>query len=224
MKNARRIKDRVLFSIYAKDMTKEDWLEAWKSNPHWADSLEPSKGAIRFSEVLKKDNPQGKVLEIGCGNGRDANYFSENGFEVVAIDLSPDAVALAKKNFETSEHLSFQVGDAENLKFRDNVFDAIYSWSVLHSTEMKKSFKEVSRVLKSGGLLNIYLYIKTDYFESDDSHIRTEVNFKVSELVKILKENNFSPLEHPIVLRSTDDDEYGKHTHLIIIYLLRSKK
>lgn len=54
-----------------------------------------------------------------------------------------------------------QVADAENLPFSNDMFDAIYSWGVLHhSPNTEKAILEVLRVLKSGGTAKIMIYHK----------------------------------------------------------------
>lgn len=40
----------------------------------------------------------GKILDVGCGSGRDALYFSKLGYDIEAIDYSPELVKLARKN------------------------------------------------------------------------------------------------------------------------------
>ena len=54
-----------------------------------------------------------------------------------------------------------QVGDAENLPFEDDFFDAVYSWGVIHhSPNTSKAVDEIFRVLKNGGLGKIMIYHK----------------------------------------------------------------
>lgn len=39
----------------------------------------------------------GKILDVGCGSGRDSNYLDQNGFEVEGIDASSELIKIAKK-------------------------------------------------------------------------------------------------------------------------------
>ncbi len=79
----------------------------------------------KFTRLLPSD---GKILDVGCGSGRDARYFLSQGFEVVAIDASEEMVKFAS-------NLTGQ--DAVQMKFEDmafrNEFDGVWaSASLLH--------------------------------------------------------------------------------------------
>ena len=94
-----------------------------------------------------------KVLEVGSGRGGGADYIARylNPKKMTGIDISPSAIALCKKNY-TSSNLVFQQGDAEQLPFLNNSFDAIINVESSHCyASMDKFLNEVKRVLKPGG-------------------------------------------------------------------------
>ena len=107
-----------------------------------------------------------KVLEVGCGAGYDAYEFCRQGCEYTGVDLAPENIE------RTRRHLAFYnmaptllVGDAEHLPFPDAHFDVVYSFGVLHHVpDTEESFREASRVLKSGGELWVGLYHKNSVF------------------------------------------------------------
>ncbi|MDE7095206.1 MAG: class I SAM-dependent methyltransferase [Anaeroplasmataceae bacterium] len=71
-----------------------------------------------------------KILEIGCGEGRDAYLLLKQGFDVLATDVSYEAVSYCKKKFPNfSEH--FQVVDCVTEKL-EKKFDFIYAVAVIH--------------------------------------------------------------------------------------------
>ena len=75
-------------------------------------------------------SPQSKLLEIGCGEGRDAYPLLQRGFDLLATDVSPEAIAFCKRKFpQFASH--FQVADciADSL---DRRFDFIYAVAVIH--------------------------------------------------------------------------------------------
>jgi 2-polyprenyl-3-methyl-5-hydroxy-6-metoxy-1,4-benzoquinol methylase len=79
----------------------------------------------RFTSLLPSG---GKILDVGCGSGRDAQYFLSQGFEVVAIDASEEMVKYAS---------NLMGQDALQMKFEDmafrNEFDGVWaSASLLH--------------------------------------------------------------------------------------------
>ena len=94
-----------------------------------------------------------KVLEIGCSEGGLSSRLASVAAGVVGIDISEVAVGNARKRVEekTLSTITFKVMDAENLAFEDNTFDVIYGGSILHHLDIKKTYKEIARVLKPDG-------------------------------------------------------------------------
>jgi tellurite methyltransferase len=128
-------------------------------------NLHPLYGNIDiylFDQLLKgRFDDCHKVIDIGCGGGRNLHYFLQNGFEVHGID--PDARAidhvkqlsanLAPDNTATN----FIVATAEQLPYADNSFDLAICSAILHFAKGHAHFDamlhSVWRVLKPGGYL-----------------------------------------------------------------------
>ncbi|OCX54426.1 methyltransferase type 11 [Mucilaginibacter sp. PPCGB 2223] len=115
-----------------------------------------------FDQLLKGTyNNCHKILDAGCGGGRNIVYFLQNGFEVHGIDPSPNAVAnvqqLAQKLAPHIPQGNFTIASAEALPFGDAEFDLVISSAVLHFAQGKTHFEamlhEMWRVLKPGGYL-----------------------------------------------------------------------
>lgn len=108
---------------------------------------------IRQLVQLEKDLV---ILEIGCGNGNGTKlikkYFEPK--KIVAIDLDPKMIKIAKKN-NTNPSILFSVGDAANLtSIPDKSFDAIFDFGIIHHIpNWKNCLQELKRVLKPGGQL-----------------------------------------------------------------------
>ncbi|MFH1128968.1 MAG: class I SAM-dependent methyltransferase [Candidatus Omnitrophota bacterium] len=102
------------------------------------------------------------ILEIGCGMGTDSRYISKKGANIVSFDLSWDNVNFSLKGLSLMELKGKGVcGDGEKLPFKDNVFDVVYSFGVLHHTpDTQKAIDEAYRVLKPNGKAVIMLYHK----------------------------------------------------------------
>ena len=113
-----------------------------------------------FDQLLKGryDNVQ-KLLDVGCGNGRNLYYFLRNGYQVAGID--PDAQAVRKVK-ELSTALApgnppenFVVCPAENLPYADASFDLVICSAVLHFARDEQHFagmlRSMFRVLRPGG-------------------------------------------------------------------------
>jgi SAM-dependent methyltransferase len=91
------------------------------------------------------------ILDAGCGNGRIARILVDRGYNVTGIDISENAVKLAKQNIQNAE---FQTMDMAAITLPSARFDAIYSsFAVIHvKRELhKKVFEGFYRILRSGG-------------------------------------------------------------------------
>lgn len=75
-------------------------------------------------------SPSRKILEIGCGEGRDAHPLLLQGFDLLATDVSPEAIAFCRKEFPEFA-MRFQVVDCVAGEI-DGQFDFIYAVAVLH--------------------------------------------------------------------------------------------
>ena len=93
------------------------------------------------------------VLDIGCGLATDLSRFAKGGADTTGIDIAPQAIELAKQNFELRGlNGRFETMDGEALEFAENSFDFVYCHTVLHFTpEPQRMIDEVLRVLKPGG-------------------------------------------------------------------------
>ncbi len=112
--------------------------------------LHPAPEGQKFMQQLR---PGASILDLGCGPGRDAKIFSDNGFAVTGIDLSLKMTILAK---ETSPTSTFRVMDLRTLDFPDKTFDAIWACaSYLHvaKQDILHALQEANRVVKPGGIL-----------------------------------------------------------------------
>jgi cyclopropane fatty-acyl-phospholipid synthase-like methyltransferase len=122
-----------------------------------------------FAEMSYSDfKKQGvkKLLELGCGQGRDTIFFVSNDLDVHALDSSIIAVEnLHKKLREKSISIDLKHFDArQGIPFSNNFFDAIYAHMFFNmrftDEELKFLFIESNRVLKNNGIL--YFSVRSD--------------------------------------------------------------
>ena len=114
-------------------------------------------------EIILQAEARGKrVLEIGSGLGSDSRLFSKRGAKVVSIDLSVSNAKLTHTGFKALDLSGEAVAaDAENLPFREEVFDCVYSFGVLHHTpDTRGAINQMRKVLKPRGLAIVMLYNK----------------------------------------------------------------
>lgn len=89
------------------------------------------------------------VLEVGCGIGVLTSYLAEKyQWDVTGIDLDPEQLDRAKKEYGENKKLRFIEADATKLPFEKNEFDLVLSFDVLHHIpDWYRVFEEISRVL-----------------------------------------------------------------------------
>jgi ubiquinone/menaquinone biosynthesis C-methylase UbiE len=134
----------------------------------WDSIAEPwekfrSQGVVHIDDFLK--GKTGKILDLGCGSGRNITKIS--GVSFYGVDFSSNMIELAKKKaLEEGVDAEFKVAEVWDTGFEDSFFDyCIYS-AVLHCVETREkrleSLKEVYRVLKSGGEAIISVWSRND--------------------------------------------------------------
>ena len=100
-----------------------------------------------------------RILDAGCGGGRNLFWFINNEIEIYGIDKDPASIRFLKSVYPKLEAARFQVSKAEQLPFENDFFDHLISSAVLHFAESTTHFfnmvKEQVRVLQSKGSLFI---------------------------------------------------------------------
>lgn len=116
---------------------------------------EPSQFAIKCYDIMKKNDLK-RVLEIGCGQGRDCLFFASKGMEVTALDYSQTAINNLLEKSQKNMHINARIHDMKKpLPFDDGMFDTVYSHMLfsmrLTTNELRFVFQEVKRVLRKDG-------------------------------------------------------------------------
>ncbi len=115
-----------------------------------------------LDQILKgRFTKEMKLLDAGCGEGRNSVYFINKGYQLFGIDSNDVAIQycryLAKSLNPDFDTYRFQVGRLEDIPFHSGAFDAVICSAVLHFAENADNFwqmiAEILRVLKSGGIL-----------------------------------------------------------------------
>ena len=117
----------------------------------------PSKACYRVLEMMPPVRPV-KLLDVGCGEGRDAVFFAKNGYSVTAIDISESGINKTKR---LAEHQNAAVNAfrADLNDFRlDTTFDIIYSSGAFHyiRPEFRDEIIENYKTCTSHGGLNFF--------------------------------------------------------------------
>ncbi len=139
-----------------------------------------------FLNLLEKGS---SVLDLGCGSGRDAKAFADEGMVVTAVDGSPAMCRIAARNTRL---------EVRNIRFSeldyDGDFDAVWACaSLLHVplAELPGVLESVNRALKKWGLF--FCCFKKGFGERTDGE-RHYTDFLSDQLSEMLSSNGFLPV------------------------------
>ena len=93
-----------------------------------------------------------RVLELGCGTGYFTREMARSGADIVAIDISPELLEIARANC-SAPNVRYEIQNAYELSYPDAVFDSVVGSSVLHHLEVEEALRKIYRVLKPGGTI-----------------------------------------------------------------------
>jgi SAM-dependent methyltransferase len=152
--------------------------------------------------LISKSNPT--VLEIGCGNGRDAEDIIKHTNNYTGVDVSDGLIAIAKKRLPET---TFVVADVEEYSFPKGI-DVVFAFASLIHTP-KESFrnilKRIYESLNEGGVIFISLKYSDEYVEitkEDEFGTRTYWHYCQDDIDEI--KGNFK------ILRTTINEIRGQ--------------
>lgn len=176
---------------------------------------------LRLIKTLKVDD---KVVDLGCGPGRDTKHFIQAGIKYLGIDFSEETLKIARKN---NPKVQFQTADLRLLDFPPgsvNAFMAIASLYHLTKSDFKQLMSKLFlQLTKDGQLLMVMKKGASEKLERDR---RYETGYKFSayyskkELENILKHTGFKIKESIIVpkeiIHKDTGAKYQSHTAIVL--------
>jgi len=93
------------------------------------------------------------VLEIGCGTGAFARHLAGRSQHVLALDLSPEMIRIARESSEQFPNIEFQLADVRDQPLPVESFDCIASIATLHHLPFPEILLKMKAALKPGGVL-----------------------------------------------------------------------
>lgn len=149
--------------------------------------------------LIKTFNKKNKLLEIGCGSGRDTSFMTKKGFDVIGIDGSKNMIDEAKKIHPELSNKLFHKTLPNDLQF-DIKFDGIYSIATLmhlSKGDLEKTILKIYDLLNSSAkfLMSISLF-RDDIDENGfDKNGRYFLILSFEEWINIFQNTGFKILE-----------------------------
>jgi 2-polyprenyl-3-methyl-5-hydroxy-6-metoxy-1,4-benzoquinol methylase len=119
---------------------------------NWESPAGKLRWARRVKMLSRHLRPGMSVLELGCGTGYFTRELARSEADVVAIDVSPELLRIAKANC-SAPNVRYEIQNAYELSYADAVFDSVVGSSVLHHLEIEAALREIYRVLKPSGTI-----------------------------------------------------------------------
>jgi ubiquinone/menaquinone biosynthesis C-methylase UbiE len=158
-----------------KSHKKKKIIECYNNSSHFYDERYNLIQREKFEFTLKRFNYSEKyILDAGCGTGLLYEFISLNKNDIlkrfISIDISFEMLKHLKKKQKFLKKkilISPILSDIENMPIRNDIFDAVISFTSFQNLEnVKKGFLEIVRVLKSGGEVNISILKKDQRIHS----------------------------------------------------------
>ena len=195
-----------------KNKSSGEWNKYYTEGEHWEEIRAYSRQMEFFVPLLKEGD---KILDLGCGSGRDSIYLTKLGYEVWGTDNSKEAIDKAKQKF-SSNKLHFSVADAKIINFENDFFNVVYSGWVLNVVnDLKKPAKEIYRVLKKKGFVYLALLLNIFYVSGEKEHYYSE-----EEILEAYKDFKIIKKER---IKTEDSHAKDPHTHDALILILQKE-
>ncbi|MGE3802101.1 MAG: methyltransferase domain-containing protein [Candidatus Kapaibacterium sp.] len=123
--------------------------------------FEPADSAIATVDLFQREGLQ-EILIPGFGYGRNAQVFTESGFNVTGIEISETAIDLAKKHYGDS--LKVYHGSVGDMPFDQKMYDGIFCYALIHllsEEERAKLIDDCYNQIRPGGYM-VFVAISTN--------------------------------------------------------------
>ena len=177
----------------------QEWSEQYDTNENKTRDLE----AVALRSVLSSIHFD-KVLEFGCGTGKNTVWFEQNAKEILSADFSEAMIAKAAEKIKSSK-VQFAVTDInEPWDFSKEKFDLVsFSLVLEHIQNIEAVFNKINQVTESGAFVYIgelhpfkqYAGSKARYTTPEGEQIVTCYTHNVSDFIKAANKYNFSLMD-----------------------------
>ncbi len=174
--------------------------EKWYEGDDYYWGLKPGDFLNELIELCPP-SPNAKVLDIGCGEGKDAVYMAEKGYKVSAFDLTQNGirktVSLAKRR---GVEINAYVDDINTFS-TDEQFDIIYSTGTvqyLFDENKENFFKKLEKMTRQNGIVYINVFVEKSFLELPPDWDKEEKMWKSGELFSYFADWRFERIDEVI--------------------------
>ncbi len=161
----------------------------------YADYTNQKSFQYQINKFITSLPKKAKILDIGCGAGRDVVYFTEENCEAIGIDISEGLLQEARERYPNAK---FEKMDFTKTTFPNELFDGLWCMASLSDVPKLKTtevLNEFNRILKNNGII----FIATKEGEGEKIISKKKYNnsprfysfFKEEELHNLLTKTNF---------------------------------
>jgi SAM-dependent methyltransferase len=186
-----------------KEATSEYWDKNWQTED-FIKKVKCGKHNLLLKNITKKFlDPDSRILEGGCGIGRNVYALKDWGYDVYGVDFAEKTIRKIKKEFP---ELKVSTQDLRSLDFSDNFFDGYWSFGVIEHfwQGYGEILQEAKRVIKAGG----YLFLIFPYMSSL-RRLKAKLRLYKNYEINLVKEDNFYQFILNTEKVKTDVKEYG---------------
>ena len=151
---------------------------------HWWHKAKRNLVSFFLNQNLK--NKDSKILDVGCGTGKNLEAFSRFG-SIWGIDSSKEAISFCKKR----ELRNVVLGNIEKMPFAKQSFDCITALDVLEHVDDFKSLKEICRVLRKSGIIIATVPAFPQLWSRWDEVLHHKRRYTQKTLKSVLQRNGF---------------------------------
>ncbi len=116
-----------------------------------------------YPEALVEDvislsviQPEGRVLEIGCGTGKATEPFARRGYRILCVELGESLAAFARRRLAAYPRVEVLTGAFEDWKEEESAFDLVISAEAFHWLDEADAYRKIARSLRPGGALALF--------------------------------------------------------------------
>ena len=183
--------------------------------------LKPADFLDELLCLFPKESKNLKVLDIGCGEGKDAVYMAEKGCDVTAFDITHSGIAKTKKlaNQKNVDIETF-VGDINNFTI-DKKFDIIYSTGTiqyLFDNNIDDFFKKIKNIINVNGVVYFNVFVDKPFLELPPDWDKEEKMWQTGKLFSYFSDWEICKIDEVIF----EDFSAGiKHYHCMDTIIAR---